>query len=595
MRQLKDSFEDRIERVALNTHAHTDRRIADELVGRYRKHMNQDPTRLNRWRIIMRNKSVRYATAAIVLILTGLTIHYLGGSPAGTSITFAQVLDQIQTVRPYAYTDTTYYHDRDHISELRRKVFSPTKRREEFPDGIIRIFDYSQNPVGTLTLDQDTKRAVWKTYLNQEATTINQDILQELRSFEVEPERHQVEDRGLKVINKRKTKCFHVPDEQVQTTVWVDLDTKLPVRIEKHMPTRNMTMIMTDFDFDPHFDASQFDRTPPEGYTLTEQSVGEQTRSQTTTGTHPSVAYTQTVRKKDGSETMRKMKILNASCRREEWPDGRVHIYQATKREIRMLTLDEQDKRAQFMMTANTKSQNINPDLFAYVRGFIKNPERFGVVDRGLQILAGQSVYCLHVATDVANVWTVWIDPKTQSPIRVELEHPRQGQTIIMTDIDFNPKFSQSEFDPNHIPVGYTLEKTQKGVVPTLPASPATEKDLIEGLRCLAGLLGGHFPKSLHFLPDIKQQLRDYVVENNIDVNSLPIGQLQTKTIVFDMFVKRLTDAPDYFDVHYTGDGVKLGDSDTVILWYRPLDTTNYHVIYGDLTVKETTPEDLPE
>ena len=113
--------------------------------------------------------------------------------------------------------------------------------------------------------------------------------------------------------------------------------------------------------------------------------------------------------------------------------------------------------------------------------------------------------------------------------------------------------------------------------------------------RCLAEVLGGQFPRSLNFLPEIKQQLRDYIEDNNIDVNSLPIGQLQANTIGFYMFVKRLKAAPDYFNVHYQGDGVKLGDSDTVILWYRPLDSINYHMIYGDLTVKEVAPEDLPK
>lgn len=595
MRRIIDPFENRIERIALTTHAPTDRRIVDELMHLYRKRMNRDLNRVNRWRHIMRNRVVRYATAATVLILAGLTIHYFGGSPDGASITFAQVLDQIQTFRPYAYTDTTCYHERDRVSELRRKVLSQTKRREELSGGIVRIFDYSREPVGTLTLDRNTKRAVWKTYLDQAATVINRDVLQELRRFESESMRHQVEDRGLKVVNGKKTKCFYVPDKQVQTTVWVDLNSKLPVRIEKHLPTRNMTMIMTDFDFDPQFDLSQFDRTPPEGYTLTEQSVGAQSRSQTPTEVYLPVSYTQTVRKKSGSENVRKMKILNASCRREEWPDGRVQIYQATKKETRMLTLFPQNRRARVMVVANTRSQTINPDLLAQVRGFIEHPKRFGVEDRGQQDLDGQSARCLHVATDVANVWTVWIHPQTQLPIRVELEHPRQGQTLIMTDIAFNPQFDKTQFDPNHIPAGYTLDKPQKDVVPTLPNSRPTEKDMIEGLRCFAEILGGHFPRSLNFLPDIKQQLRDHIEENNIDVNSLPMGQLQEKAIGFHMFVKRLKAAPDYFDVHYQGDGVKLGDANTAILWYRPLDSTNYHVIYGDLSVKETTPEDLPK
>ncbi|MHC4438748.1 MAG: hypothetical protein ACYS3S_15400, partial [Planctomycetota bacterium] len=42
------------------------------------------------WRIIMKNRTIRFATAAIALIAAAFTIHHLGGYPDGTSVTFAQ-------------------------------------------------------------------------------------------------------------------------------------------------------------------------------------------------------------------------------------------------------------------------------------------------------------------------------------------------------------------------------------------------------------------------------------------------------------------------------------------------------------------------
>jgi hypothetical protein len=42
------------------------------------------------------------------------------------------------------------------------------------------------------------------------------------------------------------------------------------------------------------------------------------------------------------------------------------------------------------------------------------------------------------------------------------------------------------------------------------------------------------------------------------------------------------------------GEGVKLGDANKAIFWYRPEGATNYRVVYGDLSVKDMAPENLP-
>jgi hypothetical protein len=46
---------------------------------------------------------------------------------------------------------------------------------------------------------------------------------------------------------------------------------------------------------------------------------------------------------------------------------------------------------------------------------------------------------------------------------------------------------------------------------------------------------------------------------------------------------------------HYAGKGVKLGDAETPIFWYRPKDSETYRVIYGDLSIRELSEEDLPQ
>ncbi len=46
---------------------------------------------------------------------------------------------------------------------------------------------------------------------------------------------------------------------------------------------------------------------------------------------------------------------------------------------------------------------------------------------------------------------------------------------------------------------------------------------------------------------------------------------------------------------HYAGKGVKLGDANTAIFWYNPKGSEAYKVIYGDLSIKEVLPQDLPK
>ena len=45
----------------------------------------------------------------------------------------------------------------------------------------------------------------------------------------------------------------------------------------------------------------------------------------------------------------------------------------------------------------------------------------------------------------------------------------------------------------------------------------------------------------------------------------------------------------------YTGQGIKLGDAGKAIFWYKPKGSETYRVIYGDLTVKDVSSENLPK
>jgi hypothetical protein len=58
------------------------------------------------------------------------------------------------------------------------------------------------------------------------------------------------------------------------------------------------------------------------------------------------------------------------------------------------------------------------------------------------------------------------------------------------------------------------------------------------------------------------------------------------------MFVMKL---PAESNWRYAGQNVKFGDAQTPVFWYRPTGSQTYRVIYGDLTVKDVTLENLPK
>ena len=57
------------------------------------------------------------------------------------------------------------------------------------------------------------------------------------------------------------------------------------------------------------------------------------------------------------------------------------------------------------------------------------------------------------------------------------------------------------------------------------------------------------------------------------------------------LFVQQL---PADSDCHYAGKDVKYGDANTPIFWYRPEGSKTYRVIYGDLSVRDMSIDQLP-
>jgi len=179
----------------------------------------------------------------------------------------------------------------------------------------------------------------------------------------------------------------------------------------------------------------------------------------------------------------------------------------------------------------------------------------------------------------------IWADPETALPIRIELT---LGQMFtIMKNFQINPQIDDSLVSMD-VPAGYTLDKTE------FDMTNVTEKDFIESLRIWAKVIrDGTFPEAIGTENVMKKVplLGEKMMALNLpEPEASQMGINFGKGMIFHQILE--TGGGQW---HYSGKGVKLGDAETAIFWYQPKDSENWRVIYGDLSVKDVAPGNLPE
>jgi len=178
---------------------------------------------------------------------------------------------------------------------------------------------------------------------------------------------------------------------------------------------------------------------------------------------------------------------------------------------------------------------------------------------------------------------TVWADPQTALPIRTEQKW-RQVQ-FVCTDFQFDIEMDESLFSME-IPEGYSAPPKAE-----LSIEGTTEQDLVKTLRIWAEvILDDVFPNDFTgqvYVEDVNKNRKKFAKLENKERIELAM-KLQPGFI----FVQLLKAENDW---HYVGGNVKLGDAESPVCWYRPTDSETYRVIYGDLSVKDVAPEELPK
>ena len=176
---------------------------------------------------------------------------------------------------------------------------------------------------------------------------------------------------------------------------------------------------------------------------------------------------------------------------------------------------------------------------------------------------------------------TVWADPKTKLPLVIEGKTNFGGQDMefTLTDFQLDPKLDEALFrlDP---PEGYKLIKLEADDL-------KPEEDVARILRTYAEKKGGQFPK----------RLDDWKVLSEVFIVDPKANPLEDPAIMkFAMSMGRVAAySMSLKGFGYKVDGVKLGDGDKIVFWYRPKGADKYRVVYGDLKTGDVTKDKLPE
>jgi hypothetical protein len=295
-----------------------------------------------------------------------------------------------------------------------------------------------------------------------------------------------------------------------------------------------------------------------------------------------------------------------------------VHITDA--RAGRMLALNMREKKAQLKMPLIHYGER---SPFAYVGSFIRKRQTGSELSRIKSIsLQGKKeldkkqtnvVQAIIESTEnrdksrydfmfdatskqLVGIWQSQ-EPGFDYEAAAELKSPADEKWHRMTpfgalthEIVLNPKLDPSEFslDP---PADFALEK--------IAAPTVTEDEMILFLEAAARFNNQDFPDSPYLAFDQDQLNAAWEkAEADRSAEANQLIKLIDKFRMRDIYrspVQQFTDDHTVAEsFHYVGSGVKLGQSDRIVCWYKLRTTNKYRAVYGDLTAKDVTEADLP-
>ena len=157
-------------------------------------------------------------------------------------------------------------------------------------------------------------------------------------------------------------------------------------------------------------------------------------------------------------------------------------------------------------------------------------------------------------------------------------------------EILLQPKLTASEFSLV-APTGFQFE--------TIAAPTVTEDEMLDYLKAAVAFNDNKFPDSLFNAFDADKLNREWSKEattRTAAANALiaQVDKFRFREIYQPPIKRFVTDntQPDSFQ--FAGSGAALGKTDQIICWYRLKHSKKLRAVFGDLSVRDVTEDDLP-
>jgi len=247
----------------------------------------QQPGRKEIWRIIMKSRITKIATAAAIIIVVATVIHYLDSS--GNSVVWAEVVKNTERVQAFTYREreTRKKEDRVPESEREKKGYFSSKYG-------LRLDSYRDGQVAISTFTLPAEKALIGIIHPMKAYTRNSLPENEITGFRQVGPKYIVKlfmsvkykKLGRKTINGIEAEGIEVRDPSVGRTnftvksfvgrLWVDVETGYPVLLESviagdHNGPIEIKTIVDNFQWDIELDESVFEPSIPSDYNLMER------------------------------------------------------------------------------------------------------------------------------------------------------------------------------------------------------------------------------------------------------------------------------------------------------------------------------------
>lgn len=288
------------------------------------------------------------------------------------------------------------------------------------------------------------------------------------------------------------------------------------------------------------------------------------------------MTFTVTMRQKDMPEMVMKMMLKEPGLMRQEFtkPAKVVNIMDISQG--KMLCLIPQEKKVLRVdlgeLPDAIRKKHEEQNYLAEMKKLIEESES----ELGEKDLDGRQVKGYRLSKLGIVDMTIWVDAKTGKPVQIEMAL-FGGATAVMTELEFDAELTDDLFSLE-VPEGYTLLET------SIKLKVAGPEDVVELLRVWASARDGQFPQTFSPLGWTKDAAT--VMKGLSEKEALKVAQtLGRVALLMQVHPK----------AHYAGKGVRLGDKETAIFWFKPRDSKTYKVIYGDLRIEDVAEEDLPE